>query len=72
MYDWLIVGAGFAGSTVARQLAEAGHRVHLVDRRPHIAGNAFDELDAHGLLIVAPRTPQRTAPVRTVPVELTR
>ena len=47
----LIAGAGFAGSTVARQLAEAGHRVHLVDRRPHIAGNAFDELDAHGLLI---------------------
>lgn len=47
----LIVGAGFAGSTIARQLADAGHQVHLIDKRPHIAGNAFDELDAHGVLV---------------------
>ena len=49
--DTLIVGAGFAGSVVARELAEAGHRVHLIDKRPHIAGNAYDELDAHGVLV---------------------
>lgn len=47
----LIVGAGFAGSVVARELAEAGHAVHVIDKRPHIAGNAYDEVDAHGLLV---------------------
>lgn len=47
----LIVGAGFAGSVVARELADAGRQVHVIDRRPHIAGNAFDEHDAHGVLV---------------------
>ena len=47
----LIVGAGFAGSTVARALADTGRKVHVIDRRPHIAGNAFDETDAHGVLV---------------------
>lgn len=47
----LVGGAGFAGSVVARELADTGHRVHLVDKRPHIAGNAFDEFDAHGVQI---------------------
>ena len=47
----LIVGAGFAGSVVARELADAGRKVHIIDRRPHIAGNAFDEADAHGVLV---------------------
>ena len=47
----LITGAGFAGSTIARALADAGRKVHLIDRRAHIGGNAFDELDAHGVLV---------------------
>jgi UDP-galactopyranose mutase len=47
----LIVGAGFAGSVMARELADAGHHVHIIDKRPHIAGNAYDEYDAHGILI---------------------
>ncbi|TDS82495.1 UDP-galactopyranose mutase [Comamonas sp. JUb58] len=47
----LITGAGFAGSTIARGLADAGHMVHLIDKRPHIAGNAYDEVDANGVLI---------------------
>ena len=47
----LIIGAGFAGSTIARALADAGRKVHLIDRRAHIGGNAFDELDAHGVLV---------------------
>lgn len=46
----LVTGAGFAGSTIARNLAEAGHEVHLIDKRSHIAGNAFDETDANGVL----------------------
>ena len=49
--ETLIVGAGYAGSVVARELADAGKRVRVIDKRPHIAGNAFDELDAHGVLV---------------------
>lgn len=49
--DTLIVGAGFAGATTARELAEAGERVLVIDKRPHIAGNAYDRLDAGGVLI---------------------
>lgn len=50
-YDVLVVGAGFAGSVVARELADAGRRIHIIDKRPHIAGNAYDSYDAHGILI---------------------
>jgi UDP-galactopyranose mutase len=51
-YDVLVVGAGFAGSVMAERLAaDAGKRVLVIDRRPHIAGNAFDERDAAGILI---------------------
>src|SRR5688572_12250518 len=51
-YDVLVVGAGFAGSVIAEQLAsQLGKRVLVVDRRPHVAGNAYDELDASGVLI---------------------
>ena len=49
--DFLIVGAGYAGSVMARELADAGRRVHVIDKRPHIAGNAYDELDEHGVLV---------------------
>ena len=47
----LIAGAGFAGSVVARELADAGHNVRVIDRRPHIAGNAYDESDAQGVQV---------------------
>jgi UDP-galactopyranose mutase len=51
-YDVLVVGAGFAGSVMAERLAaDGGKRVLVIDRRPHIAGNAFDEKDAAGILI---------------------
>lgn len=49
--DTLVVGAGFAGATAARCLAELGHRVLVIDRRPHVAGNAYDRLDANGVLV---------------------
>lgn len=48
---YLIVGAGYAGSVVARELADAGNEVMIIDRRPHIGGNAFDEFDEHGVLV---------------------
>lgn len=50
-YDVLVVGAGFAGGTVAQQLAARGFRVWIIDRRSHIAGNAYDENDKHGVLV---------------------
>ncbi|HET9629668.1 MAG TPA: UDP-galactopyranose mutase [Novosphingobium sp.] len=51
-YDVMVVGAGFAGAVMAERLAaEAGKRVLVVDRRPHVAGNAYDRLDEAGLLI---------------------
>jgi UDP-galactopyranose mutase len=52
MYDWLIVGAGFAGSTLAERIAtQRGERVLLIDRRDHVGGNAYDHHDEAGLLI---------------------
>jgi UDP-galactopyranose mutase len=51
-YDYLIVGAGFAGSVLAERLAEGGGKKVLVcDRRPHIAGNAYDHYDEAGILV---------------------
>jgi UDP-galactopyranose mutase len=49
--DVLIVGAGFSGSVVARELAERGYEVLVIDKREHIGGNAYDRTDAHGILI---------------------
>lgn len=49
--ETLVVGAGFAGAILAERLAERGKRVLVIDRRPHIAGNAFDEADTHGILV---------------------
>ena len=52
MYDYLIVGAGFAGSVLAERLArDAGKKILLCDVRPHVAGNAFDHPDAAGVLV---------------------
>jgi len=51
-YDVMVVGAGFAGAVMAERLAaDAGKRVLVVDRRPHVAGNAYDRLDDAGVLI---------------------
>jgi UDP-galactopyranose mutase len=52
MFDYLIVGAGFAGSVLAERLARvAGQQVLLVDRRSHIGGNAYDHYNDDGLLV---------------------
>ncbi|WP_332715773.1 UDP-galactopyranose mutase [Sphingomonas sp. ZT3P38] len=50
-YDVMVVGAGFAGAVMAERLASSGKSVLVVDRRPHVAGNAYDRLDAAGVLI---------------------
>jgi UDP-galactopyranose mutase len=52
MFDWLVVGAGFAGSVIAHQLAtQRDESVLVIDRRPHIGGNAYDRYDRAGVLI---------------------
>lgn len=52
MFDFLIVGAGFAGSVLAERLAaDMDAKVLVVERRSHIAGNAFDHYDQNGLLV---------------------
>ena len=52
MFDYLVVGAGFAGCVLAERLAAGlDKRVLLVDKRPHIGGNAYDHYDEHGILI---------------------
>ncbi|AUX44706.1 UDP-galactopyranose mutase [Sorangium cellulosum] len=52
MFDYLIVGAGFAGSVLAERLASQMNKsVLLCDKRPHIGGNAYDYYDDAGILI---------------------
>jgi UDP-galactopyranose mutase len=52
MFDYMIVGAGFAGSVLAERLASvAGKKVLVVDKRNHVGGNAYDHHDDAGLLV---------------------
>jgi UDP-galactopyranose mutase len=53
MFDYLIVGAGFSGTVLAERLASIGNKVCVLDRRPHIGGNAYDRYDEHGVLVHA-------------------
>ena len=50
VHDYLVVGAGLAGSTIAERLAsQLGARVLVIDKRSHVAGNTHDPLDPNGL-----------------------
>ena len=40
-YDYLIVGAGLYGATIAREATDAGKKVLIIEKRPHIVGNAY-------------------------------
>jgi UDP-galactopyranose mutase len=52
MFDYLIVGAGFAGSVLAERLARvAGKKVLIIDQRNHIGGNAYDHYNEDGILV---------------------
>ena len=51
-FDWLIVGAGFTGITLAERFAtQLNQTALIVEKRDHIGGNAYDEYDEHGILI---------------------
>lgn len=51
MFDTIVIGAGFAGGVVARELAEQGEKVLIIEQREHIGGNCYDVEDKHGVLI---------------------
>jgi UDP-galactopyranose mutase len=52
MFDYLVVGAGFAGATIAERLAaDAAKKVLVCDRRAHVGGNAYDHYDEAGILV---------------------
>src|SRR3954454_11164772 len=52
VFDWLVVGAGFSGRVIAeRRASQRDEKVLLIDRRPHIGGNAYDTYDRAGVLI---------------------
>ena len=52
MFDYLIVGAGFAGSVLAERLANGSDKQVLIcDKRSHIAGNAYDFYNDEGILV---------------------
>lgn len=50
-FDVLIVGAGFAGSVLAERFASIGKKVRILEKRPEIAGNMYDYVDDHGVLV---------------------
>lgn len=51
MFDVVIIGAGFAGSVLAERFASVGRKVLVIERRQHVAGNCYDEVDDNGILI---------------------
>src|SRR4026208_1013703 len=52
MFDYLIAGAGFAGSVLAERLAAGSNKKVLIcDKRPHIGGNAYDHYNEAGILV---------------------
>ncbi|CAB5221470.1 Glf UDP-galactopyranose mutase [uncultured Caudovirales phage] len=51
MNSFLVVGAGLSGLTIARELADAGHKVVVVDSRNHIGGNAYDYINEKGIRV---------------------
>lgn len=50
MYDYIIIGAGFAGCILAERLAADDKKILLIDKRPHIGGNAYDFYNDEGIL----------------------
>jgi UDP-galactopyranose mutase len=50
-FDCIVIGSGFCGSVVARKMAEQEKKVLLIERRSHMAGNMYDEIDSNGIRV---------------------
>ena len=50
-HDLVVIGSGISGASVARYWADRGKRVLVLERRTHIGGNVYDEVDEHGVLV---------------------
>ena len=51
MKQALVVGCGLSGAVIARELAENGYEVKILEKRNHIGGNMYDYVDEHGILV---------------------
>jgi UDP-galactopyranose mutase len=52
MFDYLVVGAGFAGAVIAERLAtQCNKKILILDKRPHIGGNTYDYFNEDGILV---------------------
>lgn len=51
MFDTVIVGAGVTGSVMAERLASSGKKILVIERRQHVAGNCYDEVDDNGIMV---------------------
>lgn len=51
MYDYIVIGSGFAGAVVSNYVAAKGKKVLVIEKRSHIGGNCYDCYDEHGILI---------------------
>ena len=51
MKQAIVVGCGLSGSVIARELAENGYKVRILEKRNHIGGNMYDYVDEHGILV---------------------
>ena len=50
-YDYIIIGAGLSGASLANLLANKDKKILIIEKRNHIGGNAYDCLDTNGVLI---------------------
>ncbi|MDR2145533.1 MAG: FAD-dependent oxidoreductase [Tannerella sp.] len=51
MYDVIVIGAGFAGSVIAREMADAGKKVLVLEKREHLGGNMYEEYSLNNIRI---------------------
>ena len=51
MFDVAVIGAGMAGAVLAERFASNGKKVLLIERRQHVAGNCYDEIDDNGIIV---------------------